>query len=365
MNGMTKTKNTYSELAENGQADYGRFIGKKMATMCALAILLVGLMVYAVNVGAFRLSISEILRALFSREEPTMHHVLWNIRLPRIVAAVLSGAGLGVAGVIMQNLLKNPLASPFTAGVSQGAAFGAAFAIIILGAGATHLVGNEGVTVFLPHVIATSAFIGSLLTVFFILTVSAMRNVSTEAVILAGVAIGAFFTAATMLLQYFATDVQVATTLFWAFGDIGKAGWKENTAICIIVFLSLIYFIWNSWNYNAHLWGEDVAESLGVKVKSLRIIGMLLSCMIVSVITAFLGIIGFIGLIAPHLMRFFVGDDYRFLVPCSALSGALLLLLSDILGRTILEPAVIPVGIITSFMGAPMFFYLLIRHRKI
>jgi iron complex transport system permease protein len=333
--------------------------------MFSLVILLVVLMIYAVNVGAFHLSILEILRALFSQEDTTMHHVLWNIRLPRIVGAVLSGAGLGVAGVVMQNLLKNPLASPFTAGVSQGAAFGAAVAIIIFGAGATHLVGNEGVTVFYPHIIAISAFIGSLLSVVCILMVSAMRNVSTEAVILAGVAIGAFFSAATMLLQYFATDVQVSTTLFWTFGDIGKAGWKENATICIIVFLSLIYFILNSWNFNAHLWGEDVAESLGVKVKSLRVIGMMVSCIIVSVITAFLGIIGFIGLIAPHLMRFFVGDDYRFLVPCSALAGGLLLLLADILGRTILEPAIIPVGIITSFMGAPMFFYLLIRHRKI
>jgi iron complex transport system permease protein len=352
-------------LTTDGQAEYRRFIGKKVATMAVLAVLLIGLMVCAVNVGAFRLSIPEILRALFSSEESVLHHVLWNIRLPRIVGAVVSGAGLGVAGVVMQNLLKNPLASPFTAGVSQGAAFGAAVAIIVLGAGATHLVGNEGVTIFSPHVIATSAFIGSLLSLICILIVSNIRNASTESVILAGVAIGAFFSAATMLLQYFATEVQVATTLFWTFGDIGKAGWKENAAIFIMVFISLIYFVGNSWNYNAHLWGEDVAESLGVKVKGLRIIGMTLSCLVVSVITAFLGIVGFVGLIAPHFVRFFVGDDYRFLVPCSALSGALLLLLSDILGRTILEPTVIPVGIITSFMGAPMFFYLLIRHREI
>ncbi len=353
---MTRKRSIYSEKAGNGQDEYKRFIGRKAVTTSVLGIFLIGLMLYAVNVGAFHLSVSAIAHNLFSQDDDNMRQVLWNIRLPRIVGAVLSGAGLGVAGVVMQNLLKNPLASPFTTGVSQGAAFGAAFAIIIFGAGATHLVGNERVTQFSPHVIAISAFAGSILTVSLILTVSAMRNASSESVILAGVAIGAFFTAATMLLQYFATDVQVATTLFWTFGDLGKAGWKENAAIGIIVFLSLAYFVANGWNYNAHLWGEEVAGSLGVKVRNLRIAGMLLSCMIVSVITAFLGIIGFIGLIAPHLMRFFVGEDYRFLIPCSALCGGVLLLSSDILGRTILAPAVIPVGIVTSFMGHQSFF---------
>lgn len=356
--------NRYPSFPDKELDEYKRYIGKKITILFLLAIFLLGFTVYAIDVGPFRPSFPEMIRTIFLQRDTSLHHILWSIRIPRIIGAVLAGAGLGVAGVVMQNLLKNPLASPFTVGVSQGAAFGAAFAIIVLGGGAMHLVGNEGVTVFHPYIVVFSALVGALTTVVFILAVIALRNVSPESVILAGVATGAFFSSATMLLQYFATDVQVAASLFWTFGDIGKAGWKENMVIAGVLFFSLIYFMYNSWNYNAHLWGEEVAESLGVKVKTLRITGMIFSCLIVSVITAFLGIIGFIGLIAPHLMRFLVGDDYRFLIPCSALLGGLLLLVSDIIGRTVLQPVVIPVGIITSFMGAPMFFYLLIRGRK-
>jgi len=200
--------------------------------------------------------------------------------------------------------------------------------------------------------------------VIFILILASLKGVSTEAVILAGVALSAFFGAATMLLQYFADDVQVAASVFWTFGDLGKAGWTENSLIGIVLILAFAFFLSGRWQHNALLWGDEVAASLGIKVRHLRITAMLFSALTVAVTTAFLGIIGFVGLMAPHLARMFVGNDYRYLLVSSALTGALLLLVSDIVSRILMPPIILPVGIITSFAGAPLFLYLLTRKRK-
>jgi len=318
--------------------------------------------VFAISIGALNLSLSQSIKAIF--EESDLSYVLWNLRIPRAIGAILAGASLGVAGAVMQNVLRNPLASPFTLGVSQGAAFGAAFAIIVLGAGQTHSYGSEGVTVFKTYPVVISAFMGSILTVLAILLLSFLKGVLPEAIILAGVALSSFFGAMTMFFQYFASDVQVAATLFWTFGDIGKAGWLEIKYMFITFLFCFVYFFLQRWNFNALLWGDDSAKSLGVNVKLLRIISMFLSALVVSVCTAFLGIIGFVGLISPHIVRLICGNDYRFLIPYSALFGSLLLLISDIIARTILAPAILPVGIITSFAGAPIFFFLLIKKRR-
>ena len=345
-------------------AQYKKKIGLKWTAGGVLLLLLVGTALFSMTVGSLPLSIADIIAGLRQTAKGPFAYVIWNIRLPRMVGSVIAGAGLAVAGTIMQNILKNPLASPFTIGISHGAGFGAAFAIIILSAGQTHPVGSEGVTVLAPNLVVLSAFAGSLLSVAFILALALFRKVTPEAIILAGVALSAFFGAATMLLQYFATDIQLAATVFWTFGDLGKAGWRENILMFGAVLIPFAYFVSVRWRFNALQWGDEVAQSLGVRVKHLRIIGMILSSLAVAVITTFLGIIGFIGLIAPHIARFFVGNDYRFLIPSSALLGALLLLLSDIIARTLMAPVILPVGIITSFLGAPLFLYLLIKGSK-
>ncbi len=335
-----------------------------------IGLLLFGLLVVAtllsIRTGSLATSDVEVLKSLLSlSREGRIGHVIWNIRLPRTIAALLAGAGLGMAGAVMQNILRNPLASPFTIGVSQGAAFGAAFAIIVLGAGQTQLAGTDMVTISSPHLVVASAFIGSLLTVVFILVLSSLKDIAPEAVILAGVALSAFFGAGTMLLQYFGDNVQVAATVFWTFGDLGKAGWAENGMILLAVMPAALFFIADRWNYNALRWGDDVARSLGVRVRRLRVTAMILAALTVAVSTSFLGIIGFVGLMAPHLMRFAVGDDYRFLIPTSAVCGALLLLVSDLVARTVIAPVILPVGIVTSFAGAPLFLYLLARKKRI
>ncbi len=339
---------------------------KRVLISLTLLIAISGAIVFSIKVGSYSISPSEIISTLVGRYEgETLHHVIWNIRLPRSIGAVVAGASLGLAGLIMQNVLKNPLASPFTLGVTQGAAFGAAFAIIILGAGKIHSAGNVGITITSQYLVVLSAFCGALITVMLILLLSTIRNMGPESIILAGVAVSALWSSATMLIQYFASDVHVSATVFWTFGDMGKAGWMQNCIMFVVLILAFFFFLYNSWSYNALLWGDESAKSLGVNVKTLRVASMIVASLIVAVVTAFLGIIGFIGLISPHIVRFMIGGDYRFLIPCTALFGGFLLLLSDTIARTIMSPIVLPVGIITSFAGAPMFLYLLIRGRRL
>lgn len=345
-------------------ARYHRAVALKWMVAAGLLLLLACAAVFSMTVGSLPLTMTDIVTGLLAEADTRHGHVIWQIRLPRMLTSVVAGAGLALAGVVMQNILRNPLASPFTIGVSQGAGFGAAFAIIFLKAGSAHLAGNQAVTLHSPDLVVLFAFAGAMLSVSFILALSLLRRITPEAVILAGVALSAFFGAATMFLQYFASDMQVAATVFWTFGDLGKAGWRENMIMLGALLVAFGYFFAVRWRFNALQWGDEVAQSLGVRVKWLRITGMVLGSLCVAVITAFLGIIGFIGLIAPHTARFLVGGDHRFLIPCAVVIGASLLLVSDIIARLLMPPIILPVGIITSFLGAPLFLYLLIKGRR-
>jgi iron complex transport system permease protein len=200
-----------------------------------------------------------------------------------------------------------------------------------------------------------------MITVAALVLLSALRQLSPVALILAGVALSAFFAAATMLLQYFASDIQIASAVFWTFGDLRKAQWPELAAIAAVTAPAAAFFLWKSWHFNAMIWGDDTARSLGVAVGSLRLAALVLAALIASTTTAFMGIIGFAGLVAPHAARMVVGSDHRFLFPYAALGGALLLLVADLLARTVMAPVTLPVGILTSFAGAPLFLYLLAK----
>jgi len=348
-------------MAQDIQALYSRHIRRKVLLTLGLGVLLAVAAAFSLGLGAYPLGLGDIVQAFGGSGDSVRRHILMNIRLPRIAAALLAGSCLGLAGAAMQSVLRNPLASPFTLGVSQGAAFGAAFAIIVLGAGRLFVTGNEPFLMRSPHVIVCSAFLGSLVTVAALLVLSACRDLSPAALILAGVALSSFFSAATMLLQYFASDIQVAAAVFWTFGDLGKARWRELGLMAAALAPAAGYLVWRRWHFNALLWGDDTAKSLGVGVYRLRLLSLVLAALVASVTTAFLGIIGFVGLIAPHIMRMIVGQDHRFLLPCSMLAGGLLLLVSDALARTVIAPIVLPVGILTSFAGVPLFLYLLLR----
>jgi iron complex transport system permease protein len=330
---------------------YQEYRGKILKASIVLTFLLIVIFLASLLIGSYGNGFSTIFH----------NKVVANIRLPRAFSGLIVGAGLAVAGAVMQGLLRNPLASPYTLGVSQAASFGASFAIIVLGAGVASRTG-QGVFFTNPYIIPFWAFLGALFDTLIVMGLARLRNLSPEAIILAGVAMGALFHAFTMLLQFFAVnEVLVAASLFWMFGDVGRPYYPEVFIMLAAFLVVALIFMYRRWDYDSILLGDDVAESLGVKVSHVRLEGMMLAALVTSVCVSFTGVIGFIGLISPHIIRIVLGDDYRYLIHLSAATGAIILLLSDIVGRTVISPASIPVGIITSFIGAPSFIYLLLR----
>ncbi len=279
----------------------------------------------------------------------------------RIVGALLAGAGLAVAGVVMQCILRNPLASPFTLGISSASAFGASFAIIFLGAGSSM---TSIVSINNPYITTLCAFLFSLLATGAILLLTRVTRVSAETMILAGIAISVMFSAGLSFMQYIATDSQLGNIVAWTFGDLGKATWSWNALIILVLLPVALYFFYKRWDYNALDAGEDTAKGLGVNTERERIIGMVLSSVLSAFIVSFFGIIAFIGLLGPHMARMIIGSDHRYLLPLSIILGAIILIIADGVGQVILYPSVIPVGIITSMLGGPLFIYLLIRRYR-
>ncbi|MBC7230798.1 MAG: iron ABC transporter permease [Actinobacteria bacterium] len=329
--------------------------------MAALVAATLALGVFAMTLGSADVSPLQVLRALTGQADQRTAQIVIHIRLVRVLAAVVAGIGLSVAGCVMQGVLLNPLASDYTLGVSQGAAFGAALAIVAMGAGSVQSTGADAVLIRNPYLVTVAAFAGAISATLAVLLLARYKGISPEAMVLAGIAFGSLFSAGTVITQYFASDVQVASIVFWTFGDIGRASWQELGIMSAITLPAAAYFILNRWNYNALVSGDDTARSLGVDVARTRMAGMFLASLITAVAVSFLGIIAFVGLVSPHLVRRAIGSDYRFLLPGACAMGALLLLASDTLSRTVVAPVVLPVGAITSFMGAPLFLYLLAK----
>ncbi|WOF15538.1 iron ABC transporter permease [Methanoplanus sp. FWC-SCC4] len=342
--------------------DYLKYTGKKISVILGGFILLLITLIMAISLGPVNIPPLDVIVTIFgSNVSDQFTAIIWNNRIPQALTAIVAGAALAVSGVAMQSILRNPLGSPFTLGISHAAAFGAAFSVIVLGAGTMQSTGVNSIVISNPYVTTTVAFIFSLLSTAVILLISKIRRASPEVMVLAGVAIGSLFTAGTMFLQYFADDVQLAAVVFWTFGDVGRANWNELMIMGILTGLAIIYFVYNCWNYNAIDAGDETAKGLGVNVERLRLVGMIVASMISAVVVGFLGIIGFVGLVCPHMMRRIIGDDHRFLIPGTIVAGGILLLASDTAARMILAPHVLPVAILTAFMGAPVFIYLLVR----
>lgn len=344
---------------------YQHYTARKGIVTLILIALIILVTLVALNAGSMQLNLYQVIQAIIGKGADVADIVIWQIRLPRILAAIVAGCGLAVAGCVMQNNLRNPLASPSTLGISNAAAFGANLAIIVFGAGTIRSTGADPVNINNPYFVTIFAFFWSMVATVIILLLARTGGFSPEAIVLSGVALSSLFSAGTILIQYFAQDVQIAAAVFWTFGDLGRVAWNEVIILACIVGLAMVYFMLRRWDYNALAAGEETAKSLGVHVERVRMGGMLVSSLITAVAVSFLGIIGFIGLVAPQIMRRIMGGDHRHLIPASALMGALLLLISDTLARTLVTPVVLPVGAITSFFGAPLFLYLLARgYRK-
>ena len=343
---------------------YEQYVARKWFAMVVALGLLITAALWSISAGSAGLTIPDILEALFHKRQTKNSTIIWNVRLPRVCTALVIGSGLAVAGCVMQNVLRNPMASASTLGVSQGACFGAATAIVFLDGGIQ--VGNTiaNFTVTSIPTVSVMAFTGGMITTLVILALSRGRRSTPATMVLAGVALSSIFSGMTTLIQYFADDVQTASLVYWTFGSLNKATWQQIGIMAFVTVVSFVYFYYNRLNFNALEAGVATAKSLGVPVDRLTVISMVLCALVASVSVAFAGSIGFIGLIAPHIMRKFVGNDYRFLLPGSALGGAGLMLLADVASRIILPPVVLPIGALTSFMGGPMFLYLCLKGGK-
>lgn len=341
---------------------YESRIANKRITLLVCGALLICVALYAIMAGSIPLSVHEVIEAFLGNGNDTHQVVVFKIRLPRIAAGILIGAILAVCGAVMQCVLQNQLASASTLGVSQGAAFGAAVGILVFGGGTLSRAAAVPVQIDNPYIITLCAFVFGSMTAIVILALSRMKHtIGAGGLILAGVALSSLFSAGSTLLQYFADDTALGAVIFWTFGNLGGATWMEIAILAIVFILVFGFFMMNRWNYNAMRSGIDTAKSLGVNTKALMTASMVISSLAAAATVAFVGIIGFVGLIAPHMMRKLVGDDYRFLVPASAMAGALILIVADTFARLIISPVILPVGAVTSFLGAPLFLAILIR----
>ncbi|MDO5329496.1 MAG: iron ABC transporter permease [Coriobacteriia bacterium] len=283
---------------------------------------------------------------IFNCEDPAM--IISNLRLPHVLTSLLVGAVLGVCGCILQSTLGNPLASPSTMGISQGAACGACIGIIIFG---TSLI------------VIPLAFIFALLPTLLILAFSKRKNINATSIILAGIAMSIFFGGLVAIIEYFADSTKVAEVVFWTFGSVYSCSKPDIIMIFIVAIIMIVYGILNAINLNALECGDMTAHTIGVNVKTQRIRHLIVAAAGAACVTAFCGTINFIGLIAPHVMRKFIGANYKYLIPTSALCGAAIVTLSDIISSNIMTGAILPIGAITSFIGAPIFIYVLLKKK--
>lgn len=337
---------------------------KKIAIILILLALVFLFFVVSVFVGSGTLSFKEVFLAIFNKGSETARLIVRRIRFPRVIAALIAGGGLAVSGLVMQTVLKNPLASPTTLGVSNAAVFGANFAIIVVGAGAFHSTHGSWLSISNPYLVSTFSFLSAIIAAGSILLLARLKNLNASAIVLAGVAVSAIFQAGTTLIQYFASDTQVASAVYWTFGDLGRASYKTDLIMFIVVAVSTLFFFLKRWDFSAMSGGLAYAKTLGVNTRFTTIMSLLLASLITSVTVSFLGIIGFVGLTAPQFIKRIVGDDYRYLLPSSFLAGALLLLISDILGRLPIFGTSVPVGVVTSLIGGPVFLAILLRRKK-
>lgn len=324
----------------------------KSTFLLLLAVLLLISSIWVSGQGAVYISWSDIPHLLFGEitsTEQVLQKVLIDIRLPRVILALLAGAILAISGVVMQALFRNPLAEPGLMGVSAGASLGAVTAIVLFGGSLT--------------IIAPSAFLGSL-TATLIAYLVGNRFGGTAGLLLAGIAINAIAGSIIGLITYTANDSQLRDLTFWGMGSLATASWTILSYLIpwTIFWIIMLMTQWRA--LNALLLGDREVNHLGFSLKKLRQHLILSVALLVGPLVAITGGIGFIGLIVPHIMRMLLGANHRFLIPASVLGGALLLSLADTAARTLIIPAELPVGLLTSLLGGPFFLYLLLRERR-
>ena len=345
-------------IKSNFQTEYRKLTTKRIGfiAVCAVACLL--LSIYAATVGSYPISsgdvFNSILDAILGRtpEDYGIYHIVVNLRMPAIVTALVCGFGLAIAGVCMQSMLRNPLADPYTMGISSGAGFGAALAMIL----GIEIIGGAGTV--------ANAFVFAILPAMVILFLSKFRNATPTMMILCGIALMYLFNAATQLFMLIADPEDLSAVYKWMIGSVDGTSMDEAVIVLIVAILGTIYVQYMSNQLNLMGLGDESAKTLGVDVERKRLILLVVVTLVAATVVSFTGIIGFIGLVAPHMVRAIIGTDNKYLIPASGFFGAFLLLLSHLVAMTIAQPTVLPVGVITSCIGGPLFLFLILRNSK-
>lgn len=326
----------------------------KLSTMAALAVLLLLTTLVSISIGAIPIELTAIITGQLTEMQQA---IFSSIRLPRVLLAIIVGTALAVSGAAMQGLFRNPLADPGLIGISSGAALAMAIMIVMVGpvAGALGLYG-----------LSIAAFTGGIITAVIIFHISHLKGTfSVTYMLLAGIAINALTGAGTGVLTYMSNDEQLRTLTFWTMGSLGGALWPAVIVAATVVLPATLILSRYAKQLNILVLGEQEAHYLGVNIKHIKRVVIITTALAVGAAVAVSGIIGFVGLVIPHLIRLTLGPDHRFLIPASALLGATLLLIADTFSRMVVAPAEMPVGVITSLIGGPFFLWLLVRQMGI
>lgn len=356
--GVTEEPRTPDGSASAGPARAYRALIRRRRLVLGLLLVLTTVVFFAdVGVGAGSMSFTELVRTIFvPGQGPSVDaQVVWNIRMPMSVTAVLAGASLAVAGAEMQTILNNPLAEPYTLGISAAAGFGAALSVV------------AGVSV-LPFAslvgMAGSAWIFAFIACGVILIFSVIRGAGAESMILLGIAMVFLFNALLALLQYVASEAQLQQVVFWTLGSLSRATWPQVGLMALACGILTPLFYRASWRLTAFRLGDDRARALGVSVARTRMLVLVGVSLLAATTVAFTGTIGFVGLVGPHVARILVGEDQRHFLPASLLCGSLLLCGASLVSKLIVPGVIVPVGIITSLVGVPVFLVIIMSTRR-
>ena len=366
---IEQTERLYEEWDVGGSEEeividrqYHSYVFRKMLFMAACVVSAIVAAGLIITVGEFQIGFSEVYQIIWDHitkgppEEGIdiiKDNVVWTLRLPRVLVGFVAGFGLAVAGAVMQSTMKNPMADSYTTGISSGAAFGATLGIVL----------NINIVSGDFSMIANS-FLFSLAPTALIVLLSQKKALSSTSMILAGLAVMYIFNALTAAIKLMADPDSLAALYRFQVGTLNNSTWEDLPVMAIVTVIGTAALVLLSNRINVLSTGDESAKSLGINASKLRILCLVIVSLVSASIVAYTGIIGFVGLVAPHVARIFIGSDNKYLIPAAAVFGALLMIVSDFIGRTIISPSVLEVGVVTAFIGGPLFLWLILRQQK-